>query len=135
MSGHEVALQTALITHLRADPALQALLGTPARVWDEPPEDPASPHLLIGRGESRPVAADGCGVEHAISLSVVSAFRGLEEVRAVTAAVRARLRDATLVADGVRTVSLGVTFADVFRAADFRRAYAVIRVRAVTEEV
>ena len=35
----------------------------------------------------------------------------------------------------VRAVSLGVVFADVFPAADGARTYAVLRVRAVTEEV
>ena len=64
MSEHENALQKALIAHLRADAALKALLGDPARIWDEAPRGAGYPHLLIGRCESRPVEADGCGVEH-----------------------------------------------------------------------
>lgn len=132
MSSHEAALQTVLMAHLRADATLATLVGT--RVWDEPPADAGLPHLMIGRGESRPVAADGCGVEHRLTLTAVSNFRGLEEARAIVAAVRARLDDAVLTGDGVRTVALRVSFADVFRSGDFRRAYAVMRVRAVTEE-
>ena len=42
---------------------------------------------------------------------------------------------AVLEADGVRTVNLRVTFADVFPSADGARTFAVLRVRAVTEEV
>jgi hypothetical protein len=133
--SHELALQKALLAHLRDDPALRALLGEPARIWDAAPAAPGFPHLLTGRGESRPVRADGGGVEHALTLTVVSRFRGTEEARAVLAAVRARLSDAVLEADGVRTVNLRVSFADVFSGAGGARTFAVLRVRAVTEEI
>jgi hypothetical protein len=134
MSAHELALQKALIAHLKDDAAVQALLGQPARIWDAPPGRPILPHLLIGRSESRPVRADGGGVEHALTLTVVSQFRGTEEAKAVLAAVRSRLTSAVVETDGVRTVSLRVAFADVFPGADGARTFAVLRVRAVTEE-
>lgn len=132
--SHELALQKALIAHLAADAGVCALLGDPARIWEAPPDGPAFPHLLVGRSESRPVRADGGGVEHAMTLTAVSRFRGSEEAKAVLAAVRLRLADVALAADGVRTVSLGLTFADVYPAADGLRTFAVMRVRAVTEE-
>ena len=135
MRDHEGALVKALIAWLKGDGGLQALLGDPVRVWDQPPEEPAFPHLLIGKGESRGLNADGGGVEHRLTLTCVSRFNGMEEVRAVAAAVRARVADAPLETDGVRAVSLGVTFTDVFRSADLKRAWAVMRLRAVTEEV
>ncbi|MGZ9098281.1 MAG: DUF3168 domain-containing protein [Brevundimonas sp.] len=135
MSAHELALQKALIAHLKADGAVRALLGEPARIRDAALADTAFPHLLIGRCESRPVGADGGGVEQALTLTVVSRFRGTEEAKAVLAALRSALNDATLEADGVRTVGLRVSFADVFPGADGARTFAVLRVRAVTEEV
>lgn len=135
MSGHENALIRALIARLSADETLRALLGEPARIWDQPPENPGFPYLLIGRGESRPVAAEGCGIEHRLSLSCASRFGGAEEARAICSAVRAALTDAAVEADGVRTVSLAVTFTDVFRTSDARRTYGVMRVRAVTEDI
>lgn len=135
MSGHESALIKALIAWLKADAALKALLGDPVRVWDEPPVEIAWPHLALGRAESRPVAADGGGVEHRLTLTCVSRFAGAEEARAICAAVRARLDDAALVADGVRTVSLRITFTDVFRSADLKRTFGLMRLRAVTEAV
>jgi len=135
MIDHENALQKALISHLAGDAAVGALLGEPARIWDQPPDDPVFPHLLIGRCESRPVGADGGGVEQALTLTCVSRFRGGEEAKAVLAAVRARLHEATPAGDGIRTVSLRVVFADMFRGSDWRRTYAVIRLRAVTEEI
>ena len=135
MSAHELVLQKALIAHLKADAAVQALLGEPARIWDAPPADGEFPHLLIGRCESRPVGADGGGVEQALTLTVVSRFRGTEEAKAALAAVRLALNDAALETDGVRTVSLRVSFTDVFPGADGARTFAVLRVRAVTEDV
>lgn len=135
MNDHEGALQKALIAWLRDDGSIKALLGEPARIWDQPPDGPGFPHLRIGRSESRPIGADGCGFEHSLTLSCVSRFAGTEEARAVCAAVRARLYDAALEGDGVRTVGLRVSFVDVFRSPDLRRTYAVIRVRAITEDL
>jgi hypothetical protein len=135
MSDHESALQKMLIAWLGADATLKALLGDPARIWDEPPTSAVWPQVLIGRSESRAVAADGCGVEHVLNLNCVSRFGGNEEARAICAAVRARLNEAALTGDGVRTVSLRVTFSDVFRSGDLRRTYGVMRVRAVTEDI
>lgn len=68
------------------------------------------------------------------TLTVVSRFAGMEEAKAVAAAVRACLEAAALEADGVRTATLRTVFSDVFRAGDGRRTYAVVRLRAVTEE-
>jgi hypothetical protein len=133
MSAHEAGLIKAVIARLKADASVTALLG--ARVWDAPPAEAELPHLRIGRGESRPVGADGCGVEQALTLTAVSGFRGAEEARAILAAVRACLNHAPLEADGVRAVSARVTFSDVFSSPDGARRYAVMRLRAVTEEM
>lgn len=131
--NHERGLQKALIAQLKGDAALTALIA--GRVFDGTPADAVCPHLSLGRWESRPVGADGGGVEHIVTLTATSRFDGTEEAKAILAAVRARTADAALEADGVRTVSLGVRFTDVFRTADRRRTYAVMRLRAVTEEI
>lgn len=128
MRDHESALQKAVLAALKGDAAVAALLG--GRVFDQAPEGAEHPHLVIGRCDSRPVAADGCGVEQRLILTGVSRFAGSEEAKAVAAAVRACLHEAVLDADGVRTAA-----AEVFRAGDGRRTYAVVRLRAVTEEV
>ncbi|MBF0664384.1 MAG: DUF3168 domain-containing protein [Brevundimonas sp.] len=132
--SHERALQKALIAHLGADAGVIALLGDPPGIWDAPPARPTLPYLLIGRSESRPVAADGGGIEQALTLTVVSGFRGAEEAKAVLAALRSALADVELEADGVRTVGLRASFADVYPTPDRARTFAVLRVRAVTEE-
>ena len=122
-----------VLAALKADPAVAALVG--GRVFDQAPEGAEHPHLVIGQCESRPVAADGGGVEQRLTLTGLSRFAGSEEAKAVAAAVRACLHEAVLEADGVRTATLRANFADVFRAGDGRRTYAVVRLRAVTEEV
>ena len=133
MRDHESALQKAVVAALKGDAAVSALIQ--GRVYDQAPEGALCPYLALGRCESRPVAADGGGVEQRLTLTGVSRFAGSEEAKAVAAAVRACLHEAVLEADGVRTATLRATFADVFRAGDGRRTYAVVRLRAVTEEV
>lgn len=133
----ERALAAALLARLRAEPALSSLLGAPARVYDEPPSDPTYPFLQVGRVQARSWGGasgdEAEGLEHVITLTCVSRFGGAEEARAVTAAVRAVLHDADLALDGARLVSLRCAYADVFRAADWRSTYGVVRLRAVTE--
>jgi hypothetical protein len=81
------------------------------------------------------VPAADCGIEHRISLRCASRFDGVEEAKAVCAAVRAALHEAPLEADGVRAISLRTTFIDVFRGQGQRATWGVVRLRAVTEEI
>jgi hypothetical protein len=130
----ERALNAALLIALRAAPALDPELGAPARVYDEPPERPLYPHVLIGRAQSQPAGGElREGAEHAVTLTVVSRYGGAEEAQRVVAAIAARLHDAVLPLTDHRLVNLRVVFRDVFRAADWRSTYGVIRLRAVTE--
>ncbi|MDO9610186.1 MAG: DUF3168 domain-containing protein [Brevundimonas sp.] len=133
MRDHESALQKAVLAALKGDAAVAALVG--GRVFDQAPEGAEHPHLVIGRCDSRPVAADGCGVEQRLTLTGVSRFAGSEEAKAVAAAVRACLHETVLEADGVRTATLRAAAAEVVRAGDGRRTYAVVRLRAVTEDM
>jgi len=132
--SHENALVKGLIVRLGGDAAVCALLGDPPRIHDDPPDEAVLPWLRIGRSVSRPVGADGGGTEHRLGLTCVSGFRGAEEARAICAAIRVALEDAAPATDGVRTVSLTTTSVEVFRSADGRRTYGVMRLRAVTED-
>ncbi|MFC7378599.1 DUF3168 domain-containing protein [Brevundimonas sp. GCM10030266] len=131
--SHELALQKGIIARLRSDPATQALLGD--RIWDTAPSPPRYPHLTFSRSESRSLGADGGAIEHLLTLTIVSSFLGGEEAKAAMAAVRLCLQDAVVEADAVRAVSLGVRFTDVWRSSTGHRTYAVLRVRAVTEDI
>ncbi len=128
----ELALQKAVLAALRADGPVSALLN--GRIHDEPPASPVYPYVAIGRSEARPWGGvEAEGVEHALSLTCVSRFGGAEEARAVIDAMRAALHGAALSLDGHRLVNLRASFADVFRASDWRSTYGVLRLRAVTE--
>ena len=130
----ERALHQALLTKLRGNGDLTALLGNPPRVYDEPPADLVYPYVSLGRSETRPWGGlDGEGLEHVLSLTVVSVFGGSEEAKAVMALVRLSLHGAALSLDGHRLINLRVTYADLFKAADWRSTYGVLRLRAVTE--
>lgn len=130
----ERALQQALLTKLKENTDLAVLLGNPPRVYDEPPADLVYPYVSLGRSETRPWGGlDGEGLEHVLSLTVVSVFGGSEEAKAVMALVRLSLHGAALSLDGHRLINLRVTYADLFKAADWRSTYGVLRLRAVTE--
>ena len=132
----DLALQKALLEHLRSDTELTALLGDPARIHDEPPAQRTYPLVVFGRAQTRPWGGlEGEGLEHALTLTCLSRFDGTEEAKAVVAALRARLHNAALTLDGWRLVNLRVTYGDVFRAADGKTVQGLIRLRAVTEPV
>lgn len=126
------ALQAAVLTRLRADASLTALLA--GRIYDEPPAAPAFPYVTIGRAQMRPWGGvDGEGAEHSLTLTCVSRFGGAEEAKAVVSAMRASLHGADFALTDHKLVNLRASFADVFRASDWRSTYGVLRVRAVTE--
>ena len=130
----ERALAAALLDALRADPPLDAELGSPPRVYDEPPNRPLYPHVLVGRSQSKPAGGPSEeGLEHVVTLSVVSRYGGAEEAHRIVGAICDRLHDADLPLTDHCLTNLRVVFRDVFRAADWRSTYGVIRLRAVTE--
>jgi hypothetical protein len=89
--------------------------------------------VTVSRSESRPLKGDGGGAEHRLTLTGVSQYGGVEEARALTAALRAALDDAVLELDGHRLVTLRVAYADVFRGSDLKSVLGLLRLRAVTE--
>ncbi|MEH6699264.1 MAG: DUF3168 domain-containing protein [Brevundimonas sp.] len=130
---HELALQKGILARLKAEATLDALIG--GRIWDAPPPEPTYPHVKLGRSQSRPVAGGDGAMQHQLTLIVASRFCGTEEARAVAAAVRVCLGEAVIEADGVRSLKLDVPLSDVFAADDRLTTWAVIRVRAVTQDI
>jgi len=134
-NGSDAAIAAALVEALKAAPAVSALVE--GRVHIDAPRRPIYPCVSLSRQESRPFGPDGDlgadGLEHLLTVTCASKFGGPEEARAVTAAVRAALHNASPAVAGRRLVTLRVTYADVFRAADRELSLGVLRVRAVTE--
>ncbi len=131
--SHELALQKGILARLKADATLDALLG--GRVWDAAPPDAVDPYVKLGLSQSRPLAAGGGAMAHQLTLIVASRFCGTDEARALAAAVRLCLSQAVIEADGVRSLKLDVPLSDVFAADDRLTTWAVIRVRAVTQDI
>ncbi len=132
-AGPDAAIAAALVEALKAAPAVFALVE--GRVHADAPRRPVYPCVSLSRQESRPFGPDMDGLEHLLTVTCASKFGGPEEARAVTSAVRAALHNAPLSIAGRRLVTLRVTYADVFRAADRELSLGVLRVRAVTESV
>jgi hypothetical protein len=130
-TGPDAALAAALIDTLKAVSAVSALVA--GRVHGDAPRVPIYPCVSLSRQESRPFGPDADSLEHLVTVTCASRFGGPEEARAVTAAVRAALHNAAPPVAGRRLVTLRVTYADVFRAADRQLSLGVLRVRAVTE--
>ncbi len=130
----ERALAASIRDALMADTSVKALLGDPARVYDEPPADPVFPYVTLGTVESTSADASGApALDHALTLHVWSRYGGRAEALDVIAAMRAALHDQALSVAGRRLVFLYAPFADVFRSGDGRTTHGVLRLRALTE--
>jgi hypothetical protein len=134
MSGPEWALQAALHGVLAADAGVRAVLGDPARVYDEPPPDPIFPYLTYGRSECLPADGDDQAVvEQILHLHVWSRYGGRKETKRIVASVRAALQDLALTEGGYHHSNVRPTYTDVFRVGDGLTTQGVIRLRALTE--
>ncbi len=134
MTSAEWALQEALHAHLSSDPAVAALLGTPVRLYDDPPSERIYPYATYGRSQTTPIPADpGDSVEHIGHLHVWSRYGGRREAKEAIGVVREALHYADLSLSQWTLVSLRVTYADVFRGPDGFTSQAILRLRAVME--
>jgi hypothetical protein len=130
----EHALAAAIRGHAMADAGVKAVLGDPARLYDDPPPDPVFPYLTIGRVETRNADVSGAAaLDHAVTLHVWSRYGGRAEALDAIAALRSALHDAPLSVVGRKLVFIFVQFADVFRSGDGRTTHGVLRLRALTE--
>ena len=132
MSDPVLDLQGALLAYLRGQASLALWLGAPARVYDQPPAEVVYPYVTFGRVSTQSIGGVGTEVtEQVLNLMCVSRFGGSEEAKAIAAELRVLLDGASLDLAGL--VSLRVSYVDVFRSADQRTTYALVRLRAVTE--
>ncbi len=134
MSDPVLELQAALIGYLRGQGVLETWLGDPVRVYDQLPQAVAYPYVTFGRVTAQAIGGLGGEViEQTLNLLCVSRHAGTEEVKAMAGAVRDLLDGAEVTVAGQHLVSLRVVFVDVFRAADNRTIYGLVRLRAVSE--
>ncbi|MFU1606593.1 DUF3168 domain-containing protein [Sulfitobacter pontiacus] len=105
--GYALALQAALVTALKADAGVAALVST--RVYDQPPQSATRPYIRIGGIEPRPLRTDGksaanltFGIE-AHSRPVTS---GRVEATRCAEAIVTALNEAALAVTGYDTVQV-----------------------------
>lgn len=97
MSDLRTALTETVSAQLQAHAGLQALLGTPLRLYEQRPAMATFPFMTLGESEQRDISAKGVQVEsHVCAFHVWSRQRSGREVRQVLAQLREALHDATL---------------------------------------
>ena len=129
------SLQTGLIAHIQSLPNLIELLGSPVRIYDHLPPEPSYPYISLGHCQASQIGGLATDVTEIVTtLSIVSRFCGSEEVKSIVAALRLSLDQTDLSLIDQHLVSLRVSFVDVFRAADGRTYYGLMRLRCVIHE-
>jgi Protein of unknown function (DUF3168) len=126
-------LQKAVYDALAAAPAVQALLGDPARIYDSVPPGAAFPYLAIGEATAADWSAKSfAGVEARLTLHVFSTERGAKQAKAVLDAVHGVLHDAALPVAGHNLASLRFEFAATLLDEDGLTWHGLARYRALT---
>lgn len=133
MSHPSFALQAAIVTILRNDAALVALLGGP-HIYESVPGDVSPPWIVFDEVTARTNDdSGGPGHLHRMILHCVSDQPGVQQCSALAAHAAALLHDATLTLSGHRLINLAVAEQNLRRIA--RKPYRImaLRLRAVTE--
>jgi hypothetical protein len=133
--GAGLALQAAIVAHLKADQGLLALIGDPSRVIDGPSREKIFPFVSYDDTREAPLSAAPGHVEHDIRLSIHSRYEGRREAKDIATAIVSTLNDAALAVAGRRLVSIRAVYSDVFHRQDTDAHQGVLRFRAVTEAV
>lgn len=95
MASPSYELQVAIVTRLRANPAVSALVGT--RIFDEVPKGAAFPYITIGEADETSVDADCIDAfELSIDIDVWSRDPGFMQSKVISDAVRKALKSPDL---------------------------------------
>ncbi|MES2905717.1 MAG: DUF3168 domain-containing protein [Pseudomonadota bacterium] len=128
------SLQQAVVTTLKANSALQALLND--RVFDVVPVRAAYPYLAYGPVNLRDwsTGSNG-GQEHGVSISVYSQQPGFREAYSIADAIVAALEAAALTLSGHKLVLFRFDTAEFRRETDTLTTRGVVTFRALTEKL
>ena len=137
MSDILAAIEVSKAIHalLSGHMGVQALLGTPPRLYDNPPEDPIFPYLTYGPMRSEDISGDGAVISsHIMTLHIWSRYGGRAQVMEVLAAVTGALESAELTLADVELVRAKVSYTDIFRAPDGLTLHGLIRFSLITDK-
>ncbi|MFQ5467971.1 MAG: DUF3168 domain-containing protein [Kiloniellaceae bacterium] len=128
-------LQQAVFAALGGDPALKALIGDPARVFDHVPANSAFPYVVIGEATARDWdTKTDPGMEQNLSVHTWSRARGAKETKQIMAAIVATLDHAPLAVAGHALVLIRFEFAQTLVDPDGLTHHGVQRFRAITQK-
>lgn len=136
--GPDWELQTAIVTALRANTPLKALIGDPVRLHEvvptPVPPDSGFPYVTIGESQRVPDFADCIpGSEMFVTLHVFSRAGGYEQAKRVIAAIDDVLDEADLTLPTHRCVEIRNDGWQTFTDQDLRTAHGVVTYRALVE--
>lgn len=137
MASPSVELQDAVLTRLKADPAVDALVGD--RIYDMPPEGVLFPYLSFGPSDLIPDDdAVGCMVvsRHSLQIDVWDRSQGrIWKAKEIAEAVKKSLHRFEAVLATHRLILMEVERAVTFLDADGITGHGVVSLVAVIEEV
>lgn len=126
-------LQRAIYNALTNDAAVQIELGTPARVFDDAPDNAAFPFLTIGETRSRDYQGIDGAIEHEVRLYAWSRYAGRREIKRIFSTVYDALHERNLNLPDHHLINMRFVFADVLRRQDGETYQGVARYRALTQ--
>lgn len=95
--GADLDLQRGIVTKLKPDTDLQALISNPIRLFQDVPPGPTFPYVTLGPSQRLPDLAECIdGAEIFADLHVYSRGAGYSEAKRIGAALIELLHDATL---------------------------------------
>ena len=131
-----LALQSAVVAALTANPDLTAATGGTARIYDDVPPSTPYPYLSIGQTVERDWSTGtDDGREHTLTLHVWSRTPSRKQVHEIASLVRATLHQAALTLVNHRLINLRHEFTEARREPDNETYRALVRFRAVTEPI
>lgn len=128
------AVQEAVYGTLSADTALQALIGSPARLYDMVPPAAAFPYITLGDITLRDFdTKDRTGFEQVMVLHIWSRARGRKEAKQIMQALYDALHRADLTVSGADAVSCQFQAASTAMESDGITLHGVMRFRVVVQ--
>ena len=119
---------------MSSDMHIQDALGNPARLYDDPPEDPVFPYLTYGPVRSEDKSVEGARLTaHEITLHLWSRYSGRGEALALIGTIATALTAAPLELTEVTLVNRHIIYTDIFRASDGLTLHGVVRLRVTTD--
>jgi len=137
MSDMQAAIEISKAVHadLSSDMSVQAVLGNPPRLYDNPPEDPVFPYLTYGPMRSEDISADGARMSsHVMTLHIWSRYSGRAQVMELLQAVTGALESGELSLPDMALVQAKVRYTDIFRAPDGLTLHGLIRFSLITDQ-